>query len=98
MWTQKRIYLLKENIPIVPMLFSLCRRIIIPHFLRFVNPFEIFLLNWGLSVCANFNLNLVGEDIILPHNQLRGIVSFEEIKETVQPSPSPAGKVSLAPR
>ena len=40
-------------------------------------------VNWGLAVCANFNLNLVGEDIILPHNQTRRVISFEETKRAV---------------
>ena len=93
MWTKKRIYLLKENISIVPMLFSLCRSVIIPHFLRFVNPFEIFLLNWGLSVPSNFNLKPVGGDVLCPRTNGTNQPYGYKLRKRAEPRPSPAGKV-----
>ena len=52
----------------------------------------MYYINWGLAVCANFNLNTVGEGSPLPHNQTHEIVLFEKNERAVKPSPSPAGK------
>ena len=40
-------------------------------------------MNWGLSVCSNYNLKPIGATIGRPYNQTRGGVSFEEIERAV---------------
>ena len=47
----------------------------------------LYCINWGLAVCANFNLNTVGACIARPHNLTCGIVLFEKFEETVQTKP-----------
>ena len=56
----------------------------------------LLLVNLGLAVSSNYNLNTVGEGSPLPHNQPREIFHSEKTRERVSLKSFPSGEGGLA--